>query len=1027
MSYFAKLTLQEFKNIVEESFTKTFGPDEYQRTISDLIPSVRSYLRQKWDIQDADKIWEKWTEAITEFGELDPKLRVKVRLFSEKSTVKDISNCKAALIHPVAFHYRTHMFSNPSEREFADEIDTKIFSKPLRDLGITVFDYEPEEYIFPARSTPMSYPPYLTRANVEKTLREDPGSSIWLSPHNHSTIPLEGRQTEQLRLDEFLKSTGTFKILPVIGPSGSGKTRLISEWMKQYVEMNGKTTDWDAGILTTETSWFTHGHARDPKRWEKWEINKNTLIVVDYTYAFDDVVHAIYKKAISQESEAPKKIRLLLLDHVMPFSIAQDFLWQTISGENIGNLNLIVSTYLDKELVLEPAKNDYSLLKHVLVASANVSQKNEQKLDLNNPVISIALEHLRSLGADDTQRNAVRHPLFAALLGQIIREANGREVDFTKISRRDLLENYFTSPDRLPWTGWDIKDGKKKIKRLFGKKRDDGLKIGALVSAATLRRGLPIIDAEVGLPELTKKRFDLFQRAGRVVSSENDHVLEPFLPDILGETFLLKFLEEVEYESKHFNLFLSLLSHSFLIDDKEIANNFHEVVIRTVRNLANDDQNRHDVYIGWKSISKILDPDIYQNNKNLRIAVSFSISDVMDIFYKYINYLDQSNENTFKIINLIEDKYSVSDVQHADSDLISIQSAESFFKFAENTNLDLSLLQDTLIDFSKRIKLSSKGEMTGLFFAIHLGMIRCVKYLLSSKNNETLISQDDSGWNAMMYACKEGHLSIVKYLYHNYPELIRTKSKNGSTAIQIATLEGQIDIVEYLYEKAPDTAEVGKYDSGTALMNAALNGHLDIVKFLHNKNSNLISQRSNQGITPMMLACENGHYPIVDFLYSQDKDQIIATTDNGWTTLMVASEYGEFEIVKFLCQKCPDLVNHKSRQKWNSLMTACIGGNLSIFKYLYNILPSLIYEKTSDGGSALMVAVINGYVDIVEFIYTHNEDLFYEKTAQGANIAILACVKEQHDVAEFIYGVKPELFYEPMSDGTMAISYLFNK
>ena len=49
-------------------------------------------------------------------------------------------------------------------------------------------------------------------------------------------------------------------------------------------------------------------------------------------------------------------------------------------------------------------------------------------------------------------------------------------------------------------------------------------------------------------------------------------------------------------------------------------------------------------------------------------------------------------------------------------------------------------------------------------------------------------------------AAKDGHLGIVKYLFHNGAN-INGKNKNGKTPILLAALNGHGSVVKYLYHK----------------------------------------------------------------------------------------------------------------------------------------------------------------------------------------------------------------------------------
>ncbi|MEO1721962.1 MAG: ATP-binding protein, partial [Pseudomonadota bacterium] len=273
----------------------------------------------------------------------------------------------SSYIHAITLHYRFHAYERKSDRAEARDLDDFAFSMGIEDIvGGQIFDFQPDTYTFPIPSAPFSYPPYLTAKEVEKLLSRRPDHGVWLSPHNRHSIPLEGRDWELARLDEFLAVPDRFKILPVIGPSGSGKTRLVSEWMERLIPMNGIETGWDAGILTSEITGRTRLNARDPKPWQEWEITKNTVIVIDYTHAFDAVAAAILKRAENQSTDDYFKVRVILIDHVMPEILHSDFFWSKLGGSSPARVGQIEGSFVANNLQLHAQAKNSMLLKEII-------------------------------------------------------------------------------------------------------------------------------------------------------------------------------------------------------------------------------------------------------------------------------------------------------------------------------------------------------------------------------------------------------------------------------------------------------------------------------------------------------------------------------------------------------------------------------------------------------------------------------------------------------------------------------------
>ncbi|MEO1601338.1 MAG: hypothetical protein AAFU49_12880, partial [Pseudomonadota bacterium] len=398
--------------------------------------------------------------------------------------------------------------------------------------------------------------------------------------------------------------------------------------MKQYVPVNGRETGWDAGILTTEGTNSGRPSARDPRPWRaEWEIKRNTLVVIDYTHAFDDVARAIFERATSQSRFA---IRLILLDHVMPRFLERDFFWRRMGGGHVSRIGQIETEYLEAPIHLKGARDNSKLTRHVIAAAASVGKRGDERYGIENPTVLRAAAHLEGLGTDIQQKGAVRHPLFAGLLGQIIRENEGGDIDLSAWQRRDLLTYYFDAPDRLPWTGWTALTVSESQRSELDRRLEKGLVIGAVVSAATLRRGLAVRDVARRVDWRPEELDDLMQRAGRVVSSDDPNSIPPLLPDILGETFVLQFLQEARNRPALFELHMALLTQDGPQDAQEIADSYRDTVARTARNLANDDQCRPDVERAWEALCSILSPKLVEDGAPLRLAMSYAIADTME-------------------------------------------------------------------------------------------------------------------------------------------------------------------------------------------------------------------------------------------------------------------------------------------------------------------------------------------------------------------------------------------------------------
>ncbi len=437
----------------------------------------------------------------------------------------------------------------------------------------------------PKPTAPFKWPPHVSREVAFSA--NNPG--VWLNPHNHHSIPLSGRGPEEELLDDFINRDRLFLIVGLIAPSGAGKIRLVSEWMRDYMAKDAGS-EWDAG--------FVEGREHGP--WRDWTPTRNTLIIVDYTYNYGAVMSAIIDRF---KGHASHKIRLLVLDHVLPDKLHEDFAWKH-SVPNQGVLDSENGLFFQPiPIVLEPETDESALLRDVIAAADPFTPPEEKRrYDRDSEVVVKAANALMAIGVEDQEtptaddirgRDAIRHPLFAVLMGQMIYQDDNPE--FSGLTRRHLITYYFERARRLPW----IDDPDNPYAETLGPW------VGCYVSAATLLRGLRESEILDHLPENVRKgignEFDAFmQFCNRIVSGDDDQRIKPFEPDILGESFLLKFVHNYRPNPEMLETFAKVLStHSSPVHEEKAANFFLETLQRLVRNLINDDQNDPAVKDSW--------------------------------------------------------------------------------------------------------------------------------------------------------------------------------------------------------------------------------------------------------------------------------------------------------------------------------------------------------------------------------------------------------------------------------------------
>ncbi|XP_058815221.1 ankyrin repeat domain-containing protein 39 [Topomyia yanbarensis] len=112
-----------------------------------------------------------------------------------------------------------------------------------------------------------------------------------------------------------------------------------------------------------------------------------------------------------------------------------------------------------------------------------------------------------------------------------------------------------------------------------------------------------------------------------------------------------------------------------------------------------------------------------------------------------------------------------------------------------------------------------------------------------------LSDRDNSGYTALHYAARNGHLSICRILLDSGISVDET-THGGATALHRAAMMGHHQIVELLLTRKADPL-LQDSDGKTALHRAAERGHLDTCRILVRQNGTAATIRDGKGNTPL--------------------------------------------------------------------------------------------------------------------------------------------------------------------------------
>lgn len=876
-----------------------------------------------------------------------------------------------------------------------------------------------------SETAPFKWPFYVPKSDA---LGKPAHAGIWLNPHNHHSLPLSGREREKGLLEEFVEQRPDLLICELVAPSGAGKTRLVSEWMKNYIAYE-KDSVWDAGFVIS----------RDETPWREWMPSKNTIIVIDYTYNYDSIIDVLIDRF---ERSSPYKIRVLLLDHIKISDRAPGF---SLPNSLSGQISLDHRSKLffhQSPIVLQPEGDQSRLLRHI-IASASDPFSEEKPYSPDDQIVHEAARALMAIGDAANassakewvrRRDSSRHPLFAALIGQMIHQ--NETPDFSSLSRRDLITYYFSFGRRIPWI--DLPESK------FAKTL--GPWVGCYVSAATLMRGTTKLEILDEMPTDVGEAIDgnidgLIGYCNWVVSDADQDAVKAFEPDILGEAFLIRFLEEFGADSNMLKQLASFIgAQNATPRGIEVAFNFLETLQRLIRNLINDDQEEPAVKAAWTALLRFLNPKWFPDGSLIKQAVSIALGDLIKQCRNagvHIRYSDLSSR-----IDINDLRQACSGPLFREATISAIHYYELISTEEPHKKIALAALMEVLIVFDGRIKnapsfmfpvfegcpnatkiifqLSVSGVdvrlsdgSTPLMSAALLGHVDIVAWLLD-QGAEPDAKSEIGGWTALSLAVAEGHLSVVEILGSQQAGL-EERNDYGMTPLLVACNKGQHQVLRHLqavganlHAKTPD----GK----TALMLSSRNGHLEIVEYLLEAGFDVLS-RTNDGATALTVACGQGHLHVVMTFLARQRAKIEAAQQDMEHAMLAAIYNDHLPVVEFLFDKLFRDKPYAPTIAEAGYMNAIMDDHLDIALY-FLANGADVDTITPDGVTALMLAAMEGHLEVVKFLIDRDVDID-AVTPEGRTALMFASENGNCAVAEFLI-LKGADFTAATSDGMTA-------
>jgi ankyrin repeat protein len=182
-----------------------------------------------------------------------------------------------------------------------------------------------------------------------------------------------------------------------------------------------------------------------------------------------------------------------------------------------------------------------------------------------------------------------------------------------------------------------------------------------------------------------------------------------------------------------------------------------------------------------------------------------------------------------------------------------------------------------------------------------------VELLLDAPNIDPNV-KDLSRASALLYACKRGHVSIVRKLLARDDVHVNTFGGiDGGmwNPLTAALWKGDLEIIKLLLDRYDVDPNVSNHRTGTGLMEACENGNLDIVKlFLGRQRTEVNRRETSEGRTALWNAAYCGHSEITKLLLDRDDIDPNVPDNLGRTPLLIAAGRGlKHSVVNLLLAK----------------------------------------------------------------------------------------------------------------------------
>ena len=225
--------------------------------------------------------------------------------------------------------------------------------------------------------------------------------------------------------------------------------------------------------------------------------------------------------------------------------------------------------------------------------------------------------------------------------------------------------------------------------------------------------------------------------------------------------------------------------------------------------------------------------------------------------------------------------------------------------------------------------------------------VEMCKYISKRKYfHDLLAAMCAEGWNATLYAAKNGHENVLKFLLKKDVSFTHTSDSNRN-ALHVACDNGHLDACKVIIDGCPSLLNEVDYKGRHAGHFVVRGGNMDILIYLENTMD--VTKNTYNGMNILHMACLHCHIKMCAYIIKKYPYLNVQKTKQGWTTAHFVAERG----------------NNK-------------GNEIEIFKILLNAIEKVEFKTlTENGNSILTLAVQCNDYEFVEYLLRFHSDLLH--------------------------------------------------